>query len=71
MVKKVLIIGAAGMIGRKLTDRLAKDGGLDELLLHDVVAPVPPAAPFKIRSVVSDLSTPGEAEKLLAGKPER
>jgi len=57
------------MIGRKLTDRLAKDGGLDELLLHDVVAPVPPVAPFKIRSVVSDLSTPGEAEKLLAAKP--
>jgi len=58
------------MIGRKLTDRLAKDGGLDELLLHDVVAPTPPAAPFKIRSVVSDLSAPGEAEKLLAAKPE-
>src|SRR5438105_1767475 len=70
LVKKALIIGAAGMIGRKLTDRLAKDGGLDELLLHDVVAPTAPAAPFKIRSVVSDLSTPGEAEKLLAGKPE-
>ena len=58
------------MIGRKLTDRLAKDGGLDELLLHDVVAPTPPAAPFEIRSVVSDLSAPGEAEKLLAAKPE-
>jgi len=58
------------MIGRKLTERLAKDGGLDELLLHDVVAPIPPAAPFKIRSVVSDLSTPGEAEKLVAGKPD-
>jgi len=58
------------MIGRKLTERLVKDGGLDELLLHDVVAPIPPAAPFKIRSVVSDLSTPGEAEKLVAGKPD-
>ena len=70
MVKKVLIIGAAGMIGRKLTERLVKEGGLDELLLHDVVAPTPPQAPFRIRSVVSDLSAPGEAEKLLAGKPE-
>ena len=58
------------MIGRKLTDRLAKDGGLDELLLHDVVAATAPVAPFKIRSVVSDLSAPGEAEKLLAAKPE-
>jgi nucleoside-diphosphate-sugar epimerase len=69
-MRKVLVIGAAGMIGRKLAGRLAKDGGLDELLLHDVVASTPPPAPFKIRSVVSDLSTPGEAEKLLAGKPE-
>src|SRR5689334_9509606 len=58
------------MIGRKLTERLVKEGGLDELLLHDVVAPTPPQAPFRIRSVVSDLSAPGEAEKLLAGKPE-
>jgi nucleoside-diphosphate-sugar epimerase len=69
-VKKVLIIGAAGMIGRKLTDRLAKDGGLDELLLHDVVAATSPSAPFKVHSVVSDLSAPGEAEKLVAGKPD-
>ena len=40
----ILITGAAGMIGRKLTERLAKDGGLngqpiDRLTLLDVVTP--------------------------------
>ena len=41
---KVLIIGAAGMIGRKLTARLAHDGRLagktiDHAHLVDIVAP--------------------------------
>jgi D-erythronate 2-dehydrogenase len=59
-----LIIGAAGMIGRKLVERLSKDAGAD-LVLHDVV-------PFESRhkTVVSDLSLPGEAEKLIATRPE-
>ncbi len=72
LVERVLVIGAAGMIGRKLTERLAKDGGLNgskigELVLHDVVAA--PAPTFKARSIISDLSSPGEAEKLVAGRP--
>jgi nucleoside-diphosphate-sugar epimerase len=61
-VKRVLVIGAAGMIGRKLTARLRKEGAA-ELILHDVV-------PFEGSSVVSDLSVPGEAEKLVARRPE-
>jgi D-erythronate 2-dehydrogenase len=56
---KTLIIGAAGMIGRKLAARLPKD----DLILHDVV-------PFDGASAVSDLSAPGEAEKLIARRPE-
>ncbi len=73
---KVLVLGAAGMIGRKLTAQLAKDGTLgrqpiSEALLHDIVAPAAPAdAPFPVRSATSDLAEPGEAEKLLAGRPE-
>jgi D-erythronate 2-dehydrogenase len=55
---KTLVIGAAGMIGRKLVPKL--DG---ELILHDVV-------PFEGSSVVSDLSKPGEAEKLIAARPD-
>jgi nucleoside-diphosphate-sugar epimerase len=57
---KILITGAAGMIGRKLSERLAKD---HELILHDVVSAGP-------GSIVSDLSAPGEAEKLVASRPE-
>jgi D-erythronate 2-dehydrogenase len=62
MVKKILVIGAAGMIGRKLTVRLRREGA-GELILHDVV-------PFDGSSAVSDLSTPGEAEKLVASRPD-
>ena len=57
---KALVTGAAGMIGRKLSQRLADD---HELILHDVVSCGP-------GSVVSDLSTPGEAEKLVAARPD-
>ena len=62
--RKTLVIGAAGMIGRKLVERLSTDAG-DGLTLHDVV-------PFESRhkTVVSDLSAPGEAEKLIAGRPD-
>jgi nucleoside-diphosphate-sugar epimerase len=56
---KILVTGAAGMIGRKLVERL----GDHELILHDVV----PAGP---KSVASDLSAPGEAEKLVASRPD-
>jgi D-erythronate 2-dehydrogenase len=59
LVSKTLVIGAAGMIGRKLVRQLAGE----ELILHDVV-------PFDGASVVSDLSAPGEAEKLIAPRPQ-
>jgi len=55
------VIGAAGMIGRKLCSRLSEQAG-GELILHDVVS-------FEGASAVSDLSAPGEAEKLVASRP--
>jgi nucleoside-diphosphate-sugar epimerase len=59
-----LVIGAAGMIGRKLVERLSKEAGITRLSLHDVV-------PYEgKKSLVSDLSTPGEAEKLIAERPD-
>jgi len=63
-VSRTLIIGAAGMIGRKLVERLSQAAGAD-LVLHDVV-------PFESRhkTVISDLSAPGEAEKLIGARPE-
>ena len=72
----ILIIGGAGMVGRKLAERLASDGRLGSkeiasLTLVDVVAPAKPtAAKFKVNLLTGDLSTPGEAEKLIAGKPD-
>jgi D-erythronate 2-dehydrogenase len=73
---KVLVLGAAGMIGRKLTARLAQDGAvagrrIDEVVLHDVVpSPAPASANFPVAMVASDLSVPGEAEKLVAPRPD-
>src|SRR6266705_1341484 len=72
----ILILGAAGMVGRKLIDRLARDGGLDgrpieRLTLSDVVSPAKPAGfSGKIETVASDLSAPGEAEKTVAARPD-
>jgi nucleoside-diphosphate-sugar epimerase len=72
----VLITGAAGMIGRKLTARLVKDGALggrsiEKLTLIDVVPPDQPAG-FSGRADlgVADLSAPGQAGKAVAGRPD-
>ena len=75
----ILVIGAAGMVGRKLIERLAADGQLGareitKLTAADVVAPEVVAAckdcVFPMRAVVADLSAPGEAEKLVAERPD-
>ena len=72
----ILITGAAGMIGRKLTARLVKDGNLngksiDHLTLVDVVAPEKPAGfSGAVELSASDLSTSGVAAKTIAGKPD-
>ena len=73
---RILIIGAAGMIGRKLVERLARDGslGADALSLVrlvDVVSPSTlPAGETQMQIAVADLAEPGVAQKLLAGRPE-
>lgn len=72
----ILIIGAAGMVGRKLAERLAKDGHLGgreitKATLHDVIEPSAPAgAKFTSTTLASDFSLHGEAAKLVAGKPD-
>lgn len=73
---KVLIIGGAGMIGRKLAERLARDGELggkaiSNLVLHDVVeATVPAGAKVPVKIMTGDLPAAGEATKLLAERPD-
>jgi D-erythronate 2-dehydrogenase len=72
----VLIIGASGMLGSKLCNELIAKGTLlgKEIALltrHDVVLPTPPpTSAFTIETQMSDLSKEGEANKLLAGKPD-
>jgi D-erythronate 2-dehydrogenase len=72
----ILITGAAGMIGRKLTERLVKDDSLngkpiDRLTLIDVVAPKKPAGyAGSVDVSTSDLSAPGAAAKAVASKPD-
>jgi D-erythronate 2-dehydrogenase len=72
----ILITGAAGMIGRKLTDRLVKDGSLngqpiDRLTLIDVVAPEKPAGfAGTSEASTSDLSAAGAATTAIAARPD-
>ena len=72
----VLIIGAAGMVGRKLAERLARDGGLGgreitTLSLVDVIAPTAPAGWTRsVRASAVDISAPGAIDPFVAARPE-
>ena len=72
----ILIVGGAGMVGRKLVERLAADGTLGgrtikDVTLFDVVTPeTPTGAPFPVATITGDLTTPGKAERLVAGRPD-
>src|SRR5262245_6078137 len=72
----ILITGAAGMIGRKLTERLAGDGALngrriDKMTLLDVVSPAE-AQGFagQVETVAADLSEPAKAASVVEGRPD-
>jgi nucleoside-diphosphate-sugar epimerase len=72
----ILITGAAGMIGRKLTDGLVKAGELggraiDALTLIDVVAPDAPAGySGKVTTRAADIAAPGEGDRMVASRPD-
>jgi D-erythronate 2-dehydrogenase len=72
----ILILGAAGMVGRKFLERLARDGGLGgkevaKVTAHDVVPAVKPAgAGFAFEARTGDFAVPGAAEALIAGRPD-
>ncbi len=72
----ILILGAAGMIGRKLVDRLLADGevggrGISRMTLFDVVEPVAPASgSVAIETVAGDLPAAGQAASLVASRPD-
>ncbi|MBN9064212.1 MAG: NAD-dependent epimerase [Rhizobiales bacterium 65-9] len=72
----ILILGAAGMVGRKLLERLARDGKLGrkpitKATLTDIVKPAAPKnCPFPCTARAVDFSKPGAAAKLLADRPD-
>lgn len=72
----VLVIGAAGMVGRKLVEKLAADPSVfgievSRLTLADAFAPpVPPSLQAIATALTLDLATPGEPEKLIEGRPD-
>ena len=72
----ILITGAAGMVGRKLIERLTADGGLngkaiDKFTLVDVVKPNAPAGfTGKVEAYALDVSREDAGRKLVAGRPD-
>ncbi|SDJ10423.1 D-erythronate dehydrogenase [Aliiruegeria lutimaris] len=73
---KVLIIGAAGMVGRKLVERIAVEpeilgGPIETLSLVDVFEPpVPTSLAAIAKPGTVDLAKPGVAEQLIADRPD-
>ncbi|MXU66678.1 D-erythronate dehydrogenase [Oceanomicrobium pacificus] len=73
---RILILGAGGMIGRKLAAALAQDGlggqPVDEMVLADIVAPAPVALAGggPVNCLAVDLGADGTAEALVAAKPD-
>lgn len=73
---KIAITGAAGLIGRKLTERLVTDGALNgeaisDILLMDVIEPEAPAgAGFAVETQAVDISEPSAYDRLAALKPD-
>ena len=73
---RILVIGAAGMLGRKLVERLARDGRLgsepiSQLSLVDLGVAEPSAdAGFAVESTAVDLAEPGVAAEIVAAGPD-
>ncbi|WP_158814640.1 D-erythronate dehydrogenase [Methylocapsa sp. S129] len=72
----ILITGAAGMLGRKLAQRLVRTGELggrtiQRLTLVDVVTPEAPAGfAGETHARAADISDPSQAPRLIANRPD-
>jgi nucleoside-diphosphate-sugar epimerase len=76
----VLVTGAAGMVGRKLSERLAREGqvagrSIDRLTLTDVVPPslspaLPPELAGRAEARTEDFADPAIAAALIAQRPD-
>jgi D-erythronate 2-dehydrogenase len=71
----ILILGASGMVGRKLTARLIRDGHLNgqniaRMTLVDVIEPQQQAAGFPVACLARDISQADFAPPLIAERPD-
>lgn len=72
----VLVIGAAGMLGRKLAQRIAADGAIGgaevtKLTLADVIEPAAPEGfAGAVETMALDIARPESAGRMLAERPE-
>jgi nucleoside-diphosphate-sugar epimerase len=72
----VLVIGAAGMVGRKLVEKIAAEpailgGEIHRLTLADAFEPAVPQSLQAVSTALTiDLAAPGTADKLVAGRPD-
>ncbi len=64
---RILIIGAAGMLGRKLSERLARDGSLGA---QPISALVRADVAGGVDTIAADLTDPGAAADLIASRPD-
>ncbi|MGV8853267.1 MAG: D-erythronate dehydrogenase [Devosia sp.] len=72
---RILVLGAAGMVGRKLVAALLAAGqvggrAITALTLADVVEPGAPGGSIPHTLIAADLSAPGTAESLIAERPD-
>ncbi|GAC1337242.1 MAG: SDR family oxidoreductase [Beijerinckiaceae bacterium] len=72
---KILVTGAAGMIGRKLCERLAREGTLGgkpitSLHMVDVIEPKAPQASFATKTGAADISQEAAVRALVIHKPD-
>jgi D-erythronate 2-dehydrogenase len=72
---RILIIGAAGMLGRKLAERLLDAGALggesiSHVSLVDVVEPERPAGATSCETAIADLTEPGVAGEVVSSRPD-
>ncbi len=70
---KVLVIGAAGMIGKKLIQRLLDDNSpvhlLSKLILYDIIEAERPSTKIPVKILSGDISKTDQAKILASEKP--
>jgi nucleoside-diphosphate-sugar epimerase len=73
--KRILVTGAAGMVGRKFCERLAREGKLGDatiaaLIMSDIVAPAPLAAPFEVVARADDIAQEATSAAFVGLRPD-